>query len=416
VTAASDWAESGIVALTGYADGPPMVPPGRGASMAREAERAFLAMTESRSVPRGWHRLLGERAAITGAVRRAPWSVGGSCRAVRANDGWVAMSLARPCDVLSVAALVESDRDLGSTEAAWLAIDGWALDRSRVETVARAELLGIPCGEIPDGSTPTRGTAARWIDVVEGESPEEERPPLVVDLSALWAGPLCAHLLGAAGASVVKVELPARLDGARDGDPDFYRLLHAGHDSVVVDLALDADRELLQRLCERADIVISACRPRAWASLGLFPYEICRRTPTTWVSITAYGLEQGDRVGFGDDVAMAAGLVVWGDGGRPLPCGDAIADPLAGMHAAVDALGSYRIGGSRVLDVSMRDVVAATMVGPAVATPVVERGEGGGWLLKHRARDSVVEAPVRRDPAGVAAPPGRDTERWRRQL
>ena len=39
--------------------------------------------------------------------------------------------------------------------------------------------------------------------------------PLVVDLSALWAGPLCAHLLGLAGARVVKVESLGRPDGAR---------------------------------------------------------------------------------------------------------------------------------------------------------------------------------------------------------
>jgi hypothetical protein len=273
----------------------------------------------------------------------------------------------------------------------------------------------MPCGEIPDAPKPTDGSAVGWTDILEGEPPDEERPPLVVDLSALWAGPLCAHLLGTAGAQVVKVEVAGRLDGAREGEPEFYRLLHAGHDSVVVDLAASADRDLLQRLCEHADIVITACRPRAWTSLGIFPYEICRRTRTTWVSITAYGLAHGDRVGFGDDVSMAAGLVVWGDQRRPLPCGDAIADPLAGMHAAVDALGSYRIGGSRLLDVSMRDVVAATIVGEPTVAPVVERSDGG-WILKHRARDSRVEPPLRRQPAGVAAAPGRDTERWRTQL
>ncbi|MFD6065260.1 CoA transferase, partial [Rhodococcus wratislaviensis] len=30
-----DWAESGVVALTGRADGPPVVPPGRAATVAR---------------------------------------------------------------------------------------------------------------------------------------------------------------------------------------------------------------------------------------------------------------------------------------------------------------------------------------------------------------------------------------------
>ena len=44
-------------------------------------------------------------------------------------------------------------------------------------------------------------------------------PPRIVDLSALWAGPLCAHLLQLAGASVVKLESTRRPDGARFGAP-----------------------------------------------------------------------------------------------------------------------------------------------------------------------------------------------------
>ncbi len=413
MTTASDWAESGIVDLTGYVDGTPMVPPGRAASRAREAEWAFRAMTDSRAVARDWHRLLGERAAMNERRRSAPWSLGRTCRAVAAADGWVAMNLARPSDVASIAALVEKSEDYDAV-GAWRAVDAWAADCPGTEVVTRAGLLGLPCGVIPDGLV-EHGEAVGWTDILDGDPPDEGSRPFVVDLSALWAGPLCAHLLAGAGAEVVKVETRSRLDGAREGDPAFYRLLNAGNDSVVIDPAVEADRDLLQRLCERADIVITACRPRAWGSLGLYPYEICRRTPTTWVAITAYGLDDGDRVGFGDDVAMAAGLVVWGDDRRPVPCGDAFADPLTAMHAAVDALGSYRIGGSRLLDVSMRDVVASTIASNDPAPAVVEPADGG-WVIRHRSRDSRVEPPTRREPAGVVAAPGRDTDRWRGRL
>ena len=65
---------------------------------------------------------------------------------------------------------------------------------------------------------------------------------LVVDLSALWSGPLCAHLLTLAGARVVKVESASRLDGARRGPPAFFDLLHAGQESVVLDLPTERDR------------------------------------------------------------------------------------------------------------------------------------------------------------------------------
>jgi crotonobetainyl-CoA:carnitine CoA-transferase CaiB-like acyl-CoA transferase len=77
-------------------------------------------------------------------------------------------------------------------------------------------------------------------------------------------------------------------------------------------------------------------------------------------------------VGFGDDVAMASGLTARdSDDDQPLPCGDAIADPLTGMHAAVHALASFRSGGSRLLDVAMSEVVAGTVAwSPGLASSV----------------------------------------------
>jgi hypothetical protein len=59
---------------------------------------------------------------------------------------------------------------------------------------------------------------------------------------------------------------------------------------------------------------------------------------TSWMSVTAYGRD-GDganRIGFGDDVAVAAGLAIAGE--PPLFVGDAIADPITGLYAAVAGL------------------------------------------------------------------------------
>ena len=47
---------------------------------------------------------------------------------------------------------------------------------------------------------------------------------LVADLSSMWAGPLCGHLLARAGATVVKVESPRRPDGTRAGNQRIFRL------------------------------------------------------------------------------------------------------------------------------------------------------------------------------------------------
>jgi len=396
-----DWAESGVVALTGRPDGSPLVPPGIGATAARGAELAFRALSRSPQVPSGWNRLLGERAALTGMTRRAPWSLGGTCRAVRSADGWVTINLARETDVATVAALLETDIAHCDAELGWQSIEAWSTRHCSSEIVARAVLLGLPCGEVPDHPVAPARPPIRRLEVASARPPPRGAQPLVLDLSALWAGPLCAHLLGLAGATVVKVETSTRLDGARRGEPRFFDLLNGGHDSVLVDLSANADRQLLAQLCDRADIVVSACRPRAWLSLGLDPYDVCRRSATTWVAITGYGLDEGERVGFGDDVAMAAGAVVReAADATPLPCGDALADPLTGMHAGVAALASYRSGGSRLLDVSMSAVVAAT----------IESGTSSGGGPRS------VDAPVARMPTGAAPAAGRDTERWRDQL
>lgn len=80
----------------------------------------------------------------------------------------------------------------------------------------------------------------------------------VVDLSSLWAGPLCARLLGSAGARVIKVESIHRPDSARRGPRAFFDLLLTDHLSVAVELTTSVDPESLARLVRAADVVIEA--------------------------------------------------------------------------------------------------------------------------------------------------------------
>ncbi|MCM3921727.1 CoA transferase [Frankia sp. AiPs1] len=216
-------------------------------------------------------------------------------------------------------------------------------------------------------------------------------PPLVVDLSAMWAGPLCAHLLGEAGMRVVKVESVHRPDGARRGDPEFYDWLHAGHESVALDFTTPGGRAMLRRLVERADVVIESSRPRALAQLGLDAAELVAARPgRTWVSITGYGRAYADAhpgpdpVAFGDDAAVAGGLVGWdragGDTASPVFCGDAIADPLTGLFAALAVAASVLGGGGHLLDVAMREVAAWVAAPPdrGMGPPDGEADPAGG--------------------------------------
>jgi crotonobetainyl-CoA:carnitine CoA-transferase CaiB-like acyl-CoA transferase len=246
----------------------------------------------------------------------------------------------------------------------------------------RARLLGLPAAvraRTTDEQLTARGQAGDvWPTVLNGQvrrpvrqepAPPRRRwdlpPTLVVDLSSLWAGPLCGHLLTLLGARVVKVESTHRPDGARSGGEAFYDLLHGGQESVALDFRTDKGKAALAGLVEAADVVIEGSRPRALRQLGIVAEDVLSASRNkTWVSITAYGRTGpwANAVGFGDDTAVAGGLLAFDpESGVPAPCGDALADPLTGVHAALAAL-ACRLGGGRWLaDLSLREHVAATL-------------------------------------------------------
>jgi crotonobetainyl-CoA:carnitine CoA-transferase CaiB-like acyl-CoA transferase len=348
-------------------------------------------------------RLLSERAAFTGARRTGATSAGGACRLLPTADGWAAVSCARPDDPLLLGALVGDD--VGDDP--WPAVTAWLAEHPGAELAERAELLGIAAG-------PVVRPAARPPVPLESRSVEGL---LVVDFSALWAGPLCAHLLGLAGARVVKVETPHRPDGARRGNPEFYRLLHGGHESVVLDPSDDTQRRELAALVAAADIVIEASRPRALIGFGL-DAERFVADGGTWVSITAHG-RGSHRIGFGDDVAATAGLLAHDTTGLVF-VGDAIADPLSGLTAATLAMSAPADNSGTLWDVSMSAVVAATLpdatlAGTGSTAPQTYRSRNA-WRVDAPSGTVELAEPSRREPVGVAAESGRDTVKTLREL
>src|SRR5690606_23490404 len=109
----------------------------------------------------------------------------------------------------------------------------------------------------------------------------------------------------------------------------------------------------------------------------------------------------GMRVAFGDDAAAAGGLAVLaGDAAdRPRICADAVADPLAGLHAAAAALAVHERGGGALVDVSLAGVAAA-------AAAIGPDGAGG----RAQPIDPALVAPPRaRAAPGAARPLGADT-------
>ncbi|MBV9410222.1 MAG: CoA transferase, partial [Acidimicrobiia bacterium] len=297
--------------------------------------------------------LLAERAAIAGFRRGGDWSCGRATRLLKAADNWVAVALARPDDINDLPAWLEGEVD---DEDPWTSVEKVVCDRPAGELVARATLLSLPVAEL--------GADARPVQLPSTPpSPVSLRDALVVDFSSLWAGPLCSRLLQRAGARVIRVESQSRPDGARRGPPEFFDALNAGKESVVLDF--ERDTAALHDLIGSADVVVEASRPRALEQFGISAKRFLAEIdgPRVWVSITGYG-RSDMRVAFGDDAAVAGGLVVYDDAG-PCFCADAIADPLSGLVATDACLAALGGEGPPLIDLPMAGVAAA-FAGPTL--------------------------------------------------
>lgn len=281
-------------------------------------------------------------------------SPGGGCGLYQAADDHVALNLARDDDRALLPALFEQDFDASSDAA----LGALIASSNATELVSRARMLGLAIARENETDLPL-DAPGRLLAGGAKAPPPIKNAPLVVDFSALWAGPLASHLMRLAGAAVIKVESTRRLDGMREGDKEFFALLNQGKASVALDFASDADRAALRSLIKRADIVIEASRPRALRNLGLDAESIVREQPgLVWLTITAHGAtgEQADWVGFGDDCGVAVGLsaALREASGVSGFVGDAIADPLTGLNAALVGWNAWRSGAGGRYDVSLR--------------------------------------------------------------
>lgn len=275
------------------------------------------------------------------------WSPNRHCRLVAGSDGWIAVNLARQDDEDAVAAWLECATDL----AAWDAVVDLARDRPVAELLERAVLFGLPVAAV--GET---AIAPPREDARENASPMRLSDITVIDLSALWAGPLCGGLLAETGMAVTKVDGPARPDPTSDATPELDRRLNGRKRRIS--MALTDPR--LRDAIASADILITSARPHALARLGLSPEILFSRNQRLiWVAITAHGFHgiPAMRVGFGDDCAAAGGLVEWTDG-EPRFLGDALADPLTGLRAARLALDAVAQGQSGLIDVALAPTAA----------------------------------------------------------
>ncbi|MGZ5378737.1 MAG: CoA transferase [Mycobacterium sp.] len=315
-------------------------------SRARHVANGFRELT---GVETDAEVIIAGRAGLLGQSPRGRVSAGGATHLMQCRDSWCALTLSRADDVDAVPALIQEDV-VGHDP--WPAVQRWVAESDCADVTERARLLGLPGAAL--GETPAE--PPRIYPFGAATTARSPSGLLVADLSAMWAGPLCGQLLAQAGATVVKVESASRPDGTRAGPPVFFDWMNGGKLSYMADFDQPSG---LHRLLAAADIVIESSRPAALARRDLGPTDVGPRDGRVWLRITGHGTdgERANWVAFGDDAAVSGGLVCGGDD-APVFCGDAIADPLTGLEAAMAVAQSLRSGGGALIELSISAVAA----------------------------------------------------------
>ena len=365
---ASRWAMSGAMSLTGESSGPPrQVPVG----VTLRMEQLATIIGEMTGLSIDGPALLGERAAIAGYTRQGNRSVGGHAQLVESIDKPICINFARPDDLLLIPAWLQEEIDPNNRMEVLSSLKKFESQ----QLMKQADLLGIPLGvpDVEEYEYPAYLTEGK-------KSKKRAESTLVIEFGSLWASPLCGDLLRRSGCRVIKIESLSRPDGARGGPPGFFDLLNGGKESLALDFKDDSSLKFLRKIVKEADVIVEGSRPRALRQLGV-DAETEVENGKVWVSITGYG-RTGPRskgVAFGDDAAVSGGLFLK----DPLSfIADAVADPSAGLLAAVIALSALESEKGWLIDVPLS----------AVANWICGIGE----VPKESERDVVAEPRARK--------------------
>ncbi len=365
---ASRWAMSGAMSLTGESSGPPrQVPVG----VTLRMEQLATIIGEMTGLSIDGPALLGERAAIAGYTRQGNRSVGGHAQLVESIDKPICINFARPDDLLLIPAWLQEEIDPNNRMEVLSSLKKFESQ----QLMKQADLLGIPLGvpDVEEYEYPAYLTEGK-------KSKKRAESTLVIEFGSLWASPLCGDLLRRSGCRVIKIESLSRPDGARRGPPGFFDLLNGGKESLALDFKDDSSLKFLRKIVKEADVIVEGSRPRALRQLGV-DAETEVENGKVWISITGYG-RTGPRskgVAFGDDAAVSGGLFLK----DPLSfIADAVADPSAGLLAAVIALSALESEKGWLIDVPLS----------AVANWICGIGE----VPKESERDVVAEPRARK--------------------
>lgn len=193
----------------------------------------------------------------------------------------------------------------------------------------------------------------------------------VLDLSRVFAGPLCGQVLADFGAEVIKVEHPGRGDDTRDWgmrigktETTYYNSMNRNKRSITVDLQTPEGQKLIHDLLPQFDVVIQNFKTGGADKLGLGYAQLKAIKPDlVYCSVAGYNSAgpEAKRPGYDLVIQGEAGLMaINGEADQdPLKFGVAVVDMMTGMYAAQAVLAALfrreRTGQGRHIEMSLYD-------------------------------------------------------------
>jgi crotonobetainyl-CoA:carnitine CoA-transferase CaiB-like acyl-CoA transferase len=170
----------------------------------------------------------------------------------------------------------------------------------------------------------------------------------VVALEQAVSAPMCSRVLADFGARVIKVENPQGGDFARHYDDVVNGLAahfvwaNRGKESVTLDLKTAAGLDILHRLLDRADVLVSNLAPGSTARLGIGPADLAEHHPEV-IAVEIDGYGPGGPLSHKrayDLLAQAesGACAVTGHPGAPAKPGPPMADISTGLYSALSIL------------------------------------------------------------------------------
>ncbi len=193
----------------------------------------------------------------------------------------------------------------------------------------------------------------------------------VLDLSRVFAGPLCGMVLADFGAEVVKVEHPGRGDDTRDWgmrigktETTYYNSMNRNKRSITLDLQTPEGVKIVHDLLPQFDVVIHNFKTGGAEKLGLGYEQLKAIKPgIIYCAVAGYDSSgpEAKRPGYDLVIQGEAGLMALnGEAGTPpLKFGVAVVDLMTGMYAAQAVLAALfrreRTGKGRLIEMALYD-------------------------------------------------------------